>query len=103
MKRVNRRLYLIRSRRVEGKRCVQHRSPLLDFCLIPTRTILFLQQHKFAGGVKPRLTPGIVQQHQRQQAMYLGASRQQVTRTRPRRIASPHSSCRVSESPLVAT
>jgi hypothetical protein len=40
---------------------------------IPTRAVLILEQYQIAGGVHARVTPRVVQQHQRDQRHRLGA------------------------------
>jgi hypothetical protein len=46
---------------------VDHAQPLLDLGPIPKRAVLILQQHHLTGVIQARLTPRMLEQHQRQQ------------------------------------
>ncbi len=72
MQRRDRGLQLVRTGRVHGEGEVQSANALGDHVPVPPRTILVIQQHQFAAVGRPRGVPGVLQQHERQQAERLG-------------------------------
>ena len=69
---------------------------------VPARAVLVVEQHEVAAVADPRVAPGVVEQHQREQPGRLGLVGEQRQQTRASRIASAHSSRRISASPDVA-
>ena len=57
---------------------LEQRQALVDHRVIPPGAVLVLQYDEIAGGVGPRLAPGVLQQHQREQAPGLGRVGDQV-------------------------
>jgi hypothetical protein len=77
VQRRDRRLDLVGPRPAPGHRGVQYRGAVGDQRRIPAGPVLVREQHRPAVGILPRRRPGVVQQHQRDQAGGLGVLRQQ--------------------------
>ena len=61
-------LHLVRTRRRAGRDGPEHPERLVDLGPVPAGPVLVLQGDQVAGGVHPGQPPGVLEQHQRQQA-----------------------------------
>src|SRR5437867_2047775 len=57
--------------------------PRVDLRAVPARSVLVFEQHEVSRSVQARLAPRVVQQHEREQALRLGVSRQQLDEHAP--------------------
>ena len=82
-------LHLVR-RRATRRRAAASSSatPSAIAASVPPRPVLLLERHEVAGAVDPGVAPGVVQQHQREQARRLGLVGHQ-RRPAPGRAGSP--------------
>ncbi len=76
MHRGNRRLQAIRPGVPAAQAALHQGATFLDHVLLPQRTVLLVQQDQLTSGRDPRRAPGLVQQHQRQQAHHLRLGQQ---------------------------
>ena len=85
MDRRNRGLECIRARRPAAiaQRGLDQRRTLVDLCAVPARSVLLLEQHDLAGPIEAALASRVVQQHEREQSLRLGVSRQQLDQHAP--------------------
>ena len=68
----NRGLQRVRTDLPRRQRALHKRPALVDLSAVPERSILRLEQNQLAVGRRARLTPGVVQQHEREQADRFG-------------------------------
>jgi hypothetical protein len=71
LKRPDRSLHDVRAAPTERERAVQQRTAFPDLGRVPECAILVLEQHEVLPG-DPRLTPRVVEQHQRKESVHLG-------------------------------
>ena len=69
MERGDRRLQLVRAATPPSQRRLQRRHALGDRVPLPAAAVLLLERHQRAGGIDPGRAPGVVQQHQGEQAL----------------------------------
>ncbi len=67
----DRRLHLVRPGRLGRRDGLEHGEGLVDLGPVPPAPVLVLQGDQVAGGVHPGQPPGVLQQHQREQAARL--------------------------------
>ena len=88
--------------RRRAERLLDQRRALGDLRVVPARAVLVGQEHEVAVVVDTGVPAGVVQEHQRDEAVDLGLVGHQGPQHPPRRMASAHSSRRMSWSPAVA-
>jgi hypothetical protein len=81
VQRGDRRLDHVGAGAAQCQRPVEHGAPQVDLARVPARAILIRQKHELPA-TEASFAPGVVQQHQRQQAVHLGLVRHQL-RQRP--------------------
>ena len=68
------RLDAVRPARAERRGPIQERESLVDRVVVPSGTVLVLEQHEVPGGIGPGRPPAFVQDHQREQPLTSGSS-----------------------------